>query len=59
MKRLFNDDLKLLTSTKKTKKRMKKNRALIFNINSFVTIVRRTYVVLTHEMSRKNINVIN
>jgi hypothetical protein len=38
---------------------MKKNRILIFDINSFATIVRRTYVVLTHEMRKKSINVIN
>ncbi len=59
MKRLLSDDLKLLTSTKKTRERMKKNQTLTFNISSFATIVRRTYVVLTHEMRRKNINVIN
>ncbi len=59
MRRLLNDDLKLLTSTKKTRKRMKKNRALTFDISSFAIIVRRIYVVLTHEMRRKDINIIN
>ncbi len=59
MKRLFSDDLKLLSSTKKTRERMKKNRTLIFDINLFATIVRRTYVVLTHEMRRKDINIFN
>ncbi len=59
MKRLFSDDLKLLTSTKKTKKRMKKNRALTYNINLFATTMKRIYVVLTHDMRMKIINVVN
>jgi hypothetical protein len=59
MKRLLNDDLKLLTSSKKTRKRMKKNRALTYNISFFVTIMRRTYVVLTHDMRKNDIDVFN
>ncbi len=59
MKRLFNDDLKLLTSTKKTKKRMKKNRALTYNISFFATTMRQTYVVLAHDMCMRIINVVN
>ncbi len=59
MRRLLSDDLKLLTSTKKTKERMKKDQALTFDISSFATTMRRTYVVLTHEMRREDINIAN
>jgi hypothetical protein len=59
MKRLLSDDLKLLTSTKKTKKRMKKNRALTYDISFFATTMRRTYIVLAHDMRMKVINVVN
>jgi hypothetical protein len=59
MRRLLSYDLKLLTSTKKTKERMKKNRTLIFDISFFATIVRRTYAVLTHQMRKEDINVFN
>ncbi len=57
IKRLLNEDLKLLTSTKKTRKKRKKNRALIFDVSFFATIMQRTYVVLTHEMRKEDINV--
>ncbi len=59
IKDLISDDLKLLTSSKKTRKRMKKNRTLTYDISSFATIVRRTYVVLTHDMRRNDIDVFN
>ncbi len=59
IKRLLSDDLKLLTSTKKTKKRMKENRALTYNINLFATTMKRIYVVLTHDMRMRIINVVN
>jgi hypothetical protein len=59
MRRLFNDDLKLLTSTKKTKKRMKKNHALIYDINFFATTIKKIYVVLTYNMRMNIINVVN
>ncbi len=59
MRRLLSDDLKLLTSSKKTRERMKKNRALTYDISSFATTVRRTYVVLTHDMRRNDIDVFN
>ncbi len=52
-------DLKLLTSTKKTRKRMKKNRALTYNISFFATTMRRIYVVLAHDMRMRIINVVN
>jgi hypothetical protein len=59
MRRLSSDDLKLLTSTKNAKERMKKNRTLTFDISFFATTVRRIYVVLAHEMRREDINVFN
>jgi malonyl CoA-acyl carrier protein transacylase len=52
-------NLKLLINTKKTKKRTKKNRALTYNINFFSSTMRKIYVVITHNMRMKIINVIN
>jgi hypothetical protein len=59
VKLLLSDDLKLLTNTKKAKKRIKKDRALTYNISFSTTTIRQTYVVLTHDMSMKIINVLN
>ncbi len=50
--------LEAVDKHEKDEKKMKKNQTLTFDINSFATIVRRTYVVLTHEMRREDINVI-
>jgi hypothetical protein len=59
IKRLFNDDLKLLARFEKTKERMKQNKKLLHDITLSTTAMRRTYVVLAHEMRMSNINTFN
>jgi hypothetical protein len=59
IKRLFNENLKLLASFEETRTRIKKNLTLMNDITLFATIVRRTYVFLTHNMRLNNVNTLN
>jgi hypothetical protein len=59
IKRLFNDDLKLLARFEKTKERMKQNKELLHDITFSTTAMRRTYVVLTHDVRMSNVNTFN
>jgi hypothetical protein len=59
IKRLFNDDLKLLARFEKTKKRMKQNKEFLYDITLLTTTMRRTYVVLTHDVRMNNVNTFN
>jgi hypothetical protein len=59
IKRLFSDDLKLLARFEKTKERMKQNKKLLHDITSSTTAMRRTYVVLTHDVRMSNVNTFN
>ncbi len=56
---MFNDDLKLLARFEKSKERMKQNKELLYDITSSTTTIRRTYVVLTHEVRMSNVNTFN
>jgi hypothetical protein len=49
IKRLFNDDLKLLARFEKTRKKMKQDRELLYNITSSTTTMRRTVRALLIE----------
>jgi hypothetical protein len=59
IKSLLNDDLKLLARFEKTKERMKQNRKLLHDITFLTTTMRRTYVVLTHDVRMSNVNTFN
>jgi hypothetical protein len=59
IKRLLSDDLKLLVRFEKTKERMKQNKKLLHDITSSTTAMRRTYVVLTHDVRMNNVNTFN
>jgi uncharacterized pyridoxamine 5'-phosphate oxidase family protein len=59
IKRLLNDDLKLLARFEKTKKRMKQYKKLLHDITFSTTAMRRTYVVLAHHVRMSNVNTFN
>ncbi len=59
IKRLLNDNLKLLIRFEKTKERMKQNKKFLHNITFSTTTIRRTYVVLTLYVCMSNFNTFN
>ncbi len=59
IKRLLSDDLKLLARFEKTKERIKQDRKLLHDITSSTTAMRRTYVVLAHDVRMSNVNTFN
>jgi hypothetical protein len=59
IKRLFNDDLKLLARFEKTRKRMKQNKEFLHDITFSTTAMRRIYVVSAHDVRMSNINTFN
>jgi hypothetical protein len=59
IKRLFNDDLKLLARFEKTKEKMKQDKELLHDITLSTTTMRRIYVVLTHDVRMSNVNTFN
>jgi hypothetical protein len=59
IKRLLNDDLKLLARFEKTRERMTQDRKLLHDITLSTTAMRRTYVVLTHDVRMSNVNTFN
>jgi hypothetical protein len=59
IKRLLSDDLKLFARFEKTRKRMKQDKELLYDITSLTTTMRRTYVVLTHNVRMSNVNTFN
>ncbi len=59
IRRLLSDDLKLLARFEKTKERMKQDRKFLHDITSSTTAMRRTYVVLAHDVRMSNVNTFN
>jgi hypothetical protein len=59
IKRLFSDDLKLFARFEKTKEKMKQDKKLLHDITSSTTAMRRTYVVLAHDVRMSNVNTFN
>jgi hypothetical protein len=52
-------DMKLLARFEKTREKMKQNREYLYDITSLTTTMRRTYVVLTHDVRMSNVNTFN
>jgi hypothetical protein len=59
MRRLFNEDLKLLASSEEIRTRMKKNLTLMNDIILSTTTMKKTYVVLTHDVRLSSVNTFN
>jgi hypothetical protein len=59
MRRLFSEDLKLLASFEEIRTRMKKDLTLMNDITSSTTTMRRTYVVLAHNVRLSSVNTLN
>jgi hypothetical protein len=59
IKRLLSDDLKLLARFEKIKERMKQDKKLLHDITFSTTAMRRTYVVLAHDVRMSNVNTFN
>jgi hypothetical protein len=59
MRRLFSENLKLLASFEEIKTRMKRDLTLMNDIISSTTTMKRTYVVLTHDVRLSSVNTLN
>ncbi len=59
MRRLLNEDLKLLASFEEIRTRMKKDLTLMNDITSSTTTMKKTYVVLTHDVRLSSVNTLN
>ncbi len=59
MRRLFSEDLKLLANFEEIRTRIKKNLTLMNDIISSTTTMKRTYVVLTHNVHLSSANTFN
>jgi hypothetical protein len=59
MRRLFSENLKLLASFEEIRTRMKKDLTLMNDIISSTTTIKRTYVVLTHDVRLSSVNTFN
>ncbi len=59
MRRLFSEDLKLLANFEKIKTRIKRDLTLMNDIISSTTTMKRTYVVLTHDVRLSSVNTFN
>jgi hypothetical protein len=59
MRRLFSENLKLFASFEEIKTRIKKNLTLMNDIISSTTTMKRTYVVLTHDVRLSSVNTFN
>jgi hypothetical protein len=59
MRRLFSENLKLLASFEEIRTRMKRNLTLMNDIISSTTTMKRTYVVLTHDVRLSSVNTFN
>ncbi len=59
MRRLFNENLKLLASLKEIKTRIKRNLTLMNDITSSTTMMKKTYVVLTYNVRSNSVNTFN
>ncbi len=51
--------LEAARALRKTKERMKQNKEFLYDITSSTTTMRRTYVVLTHDVRMSNVNTFN
>ncbi len=59
MRRLLSEDLKLLASFEMIRTRMKRDLTLMNDITSSTTTIKRTYVVLTHDVRLSSVNRLN
>jgi hypothetical protein len=59
MRRLFSENLKLLASFEEIRTRMKRDLTLMNDIISSTTTMKRTYVVLTHDVRLSSVNTLN
>ncbi len=59
MRRLFSEDLKLLANFEEIRTRIKRNLTLMNDITSSTTTMKRTYVVLTHDVRLSSVNTLN
>jgi hypothetical protein len=59
MRRLFNEDLKLLANFEEIRTRMKRDLTLMNDITSSTTTMRRIYVVLAHDVRLSSVNTLN
>jgi hypothetical protein len=56
IKRLFNENIKILTRFVKTKQRLKQNKTLLKNVVMTIFLSRRTFEIMIHEIRITSIN---
>ncbi len=59
IKRLFNEDIKILTRSTKTKQKLKQNKTLLKNVASTTSLSRRIFEIMIHDVKMTSINTQN
>ncbi len=59
IKRLFNEDIKILTRLTKTKQRLKRNKTLLKDVASTTFLSRRIFEIMIHDVKMTSINTQN
>jgi hypothetical protein len=59
IRRLFNEDIEILTRSTKTKQRLKQNKTLFKNVASTTFLSRRIFEVMIHDVKMTSINTQN
>jgi hypothetical protein len=59
IKRLFNENIKILTRSTKTKQRLKQNKTLLKNVASTTFLSRRIFEIMIHDDRMTSINTQN
>ncbi len=59
IKRLFSENIKILTRSTKTKQRLKRNKTLLKNVASTTSLSRRIFEVMIHDVKMTSINTQN
>jgi superfamily II DNA helicase RecQ len=59
IKRLFNENIKILTRSMKTKQRLKQNKTLFKNVVMTTSLSRCTFEIMIHKIRRMSINTQN
>ncbi len=59
IKRLFNENIKILTRSMKTKQRLKQNKTLLKDVVMTIFLSRRIFEIMIHEIKITSINTQN
>jgi hypothetical protein len=59
IKRLFNENIEILTRSTKTKQKLKQNKTLLKDVASTTSLSRRIFEIMIHDVKMTSINIQN